>query len=297
MIYIASCLRDARRTRICVASIRLFYPDVPIRILAGGPLELGLAHELKTYWDVSIAELPQGNWGWGFIKLEPLFGPPGERFLILDSDTAFSGPVLETWASCQASFLVDDEQQSEADTCRLYYNWREVAVIDQAARPPKFVFNSGQWFGTAGVLARSDFEPFIDWSCMPPKLRHPTLFMPGDQGVLNYIINQKVQLSGLIVERCPIMCWPGHGMRSITAPKINDQTAPIRIVHWASFKSPRLAGMPGFDVLSMFEKIYYNRLPGQQWRRRLVTFLYPWRYWVLELMQRLRHRLAARWCV
>lgn len=296
MIYIAACLRDARRTRICVASIRHFYPHVPIRILAGGPLELGLADELEAYWKAPLADVPQADWGWGFIKLEPLFGPPGERFLVLDSDTAFSGPVLEAWASCQAPFLVDDEQQNEANTCRLYYNWREVAAVDSAARSPKFVFNSGQWFGTAGVLARSDFEPFIDWSCIPPKLRHPTLFMPGDQGILNYIINQKVQLSGLIVERDQIMRWPGHGMHSITASSITDRSAPPRIIHWAGFKAPRLAGMPGSDVLRMFEKAYYNRLPGRHWRRRLAALRYSCRYLGLNLSQRLRHLIAATGC-
>ena len=186
-IYISASARDARYTRICVASIRHFYPDVPIKLLAGGPLEQGLREELARYWDVRMASTRPGDWGWGFVKLEPLFGPQGERFMVLDSDTVFGGEVLGTWADSSADFLVDDEQQSEADTRRLYYDWRKVAAVDPAARPPQFVFNSGQWFGTAGVIVRSDFALLMDWSGMPPKLLHPDLLMPGDQGVLNYV--------------------------------------------------------------------------------------------------------------
>lgn len=227
------------------------------------------------------------DWGWGFIKLEPLFGLSGERFLVLDSDTVFAGPVLNTWFNCNAPFLVDDEQQNEADTHRLYYNWRKVAAVDPAARPPQFVFNSGQWFGTAGVLKRSDFEPFIDWSCMPPRLRFPKLFMPGDQGILNYILNQKAQLDGLQVERRPIMRWPGHGMHDITAATVASGSAPACIVHWAGFKGPSLASLPGSDVLRLFEQAYYAKLPMGQLRRQVTAIRYTNLYWWRALQQRL----------
>lgn len=292
-IYVTACKYDGRFTRICVASIRSFYPYVPIRILAGGQLEAGLINELEQRWEAQLSDHPKRDWGWGFIKLEPLFGRPGERFLVLDSDTAFTGPVLSTWLTCKAPFLVDDEQQSEADTHRLYYNWRKVAAVDPAARPPKFVFNSGQWFGTAGVLKRSDFEPFIDWSCMPPRLRFPNLFMPGDQGILNYILNQKAQLDGLQVERRPIMRWPGHGMRDINAVTVASRSAPARIVHWAGFKGPRLASLPGSDVLRLFEKAYYAKLPMGQLRRQVAAIRYPSSYWWRALQQRLRSRIGS----
>src|SRR5262249_17236477 len=127
-IYVTASAHDARYTRICVASIRHFYPNVVIKLLAGGRLEAGLQDELARYWEVHLAGVPRGDWGWGFIKLEPLFGRPGERFLVVDSDTVFAGDVLATWAASSADFLVDDEQQSESDTHRLYYDWRKVAL-------------------------------------------------------------------------------------------------------------------------------------------------------------------------
>jgi hypothetical protein len=219
-----------------VASIRYFYPEIPILLLVGGALRGGLAAELQRSWNVRLADLPiYGDYGWGFVKLEALFGPPGERFLVLDSDTVLAGPVLGLWNEDGVSFLVDDEKQPDDDKKRLYYDWEKVLQIDPSARPPEFVFNSGQWFGTAGVLIRDDFEPFLAWT-MPRKLRHPDLFMPGEQGILNYVLNLKVALEGLGVQRKEIMRWPGHTMEGLTVQSISKRTAPALVIHWAGMK-------------------------------------------------------------
>jgi hypothetical protein len=273
-VYVTASAHDARYTRICVASIRYFYPDVTIKLLAGGLLEPGLQEELARYWDVRMADVRRGDWGWGFVKLEPLFGPPGERFLVLDSDTVFAGEVLATWAGGSADFLVDDEQQSEADTHRLYYDWHKMAAVDAAARPPRFVFNSGQWFGTAGIVTREDFGVLIDWSRMPPMLRHPDLLMPGDQGVLNYVLNQKTMIDGVSVDRRKIMRWPGYGMDDISAATVAGHEAPPIVVHWAGIKGPYLGALCGADVLALFEKVYYAKIPFGPLLRRLRAARY-----------------------
>jgi len=265
-VYIAVSARDARYTRICVASVRYFYPDIPIRLLVSGRLQRGLADELRQYWNVGTAELPRGEYGWGFVKLEALFAPPGEKFLVLDSDTVLTGQVLETWNEFPASFLVDDEEQSEADTKRLYYDWEKVRKIDPSARPPRFVFNSGQWFGTGGVLTRDDFAPWVEWT-MPRTLRHPEHFMPGDQGILNYVLNQKAAIDGLCVERRQIMRWPGHAMDGLDVESVSKRAAAPLVVHWAGMKRVRQRDMIGADLLAFFEKVYYQRLPAGNARR------------------------------
>lgn len=164
-IYIAASTHDARYTRICVASVRYFYPEIPIRLLVGGRLQRGLPDELQKYWNVGTANLSTtGDFGWGFVKLEVLFGKPGERFLVLDSDTVLTGPVVDLWSKCGLPFLVDDEKQSDDDTKGLYYDWEKVRKIDPSAQQAEFVFNSGQWFGTAGVLTRDDFAPWLAWT-------------------------------------------------------------------------------------------------------------------------------------
>jgi len=265
VVYIAACAHDALFARICLASVRRFYPDVSIRLLPGGKLSRSLVCESRRYWGAEVADIPLGDYGWGFVKLEPLFGPQGERFLVLDSDTVITGPVIDMWKD-GSPFLVDDEKQSEADAQRLYYNWEQVRKIDRNACKPQFVFNSGQWFGTAGVLTREDFEPWVEWT-EPRRLRHPQFFMPGDQGILNYVLNQKVVFQGLRVELQKIMRWPGHGMEGLDVGAVSQRRAPSLVVHWAGLKKARLRDMIGADLLLFFEEQYYRRLPVGSLRR------------------------------
>ncbi len=290
-VYIAASARDARYTRICVASVRYFYPDIPIRLLVGGHLQRGLARELQQYWNVGTADLPRGEYGWGFVKLEALFAPPGERFLVLDSDTVLTGRVLDLWGQSCAPFLVDDEKQSEADVKRLYYDWEKVRETDPNAGPPQFVINSGQWFGTAGVLTRDDFAPWVEWT-MPRRLRHPEYFMPGDQGILNYVLNQKAAIDGLRVERRQLMRWPGHSMEGLDAETVSKRAAAPRVVHWAGVKRARQRDMMGADLLAYFEKVYYQRLPVGGARRLFAGYRDALSQWLLGAQVRVK--LASR---
>ena len=292
-IYLAACARDARLTRICLASIRYFHPEAPIQILAGDILQSGLAQELRKYWDVEIADLPRGDFGWGLVKLEPLFGPPGQRFLVMDVDTVFTGRVLDLRAESDAPFLVDDEQLSDADFKRLYYDWDRLAAIDPATQPARTAFNVGQWFGTAGLVRREDFDRWVEWT-LPRRLRYPDLFMGGDQGVMNCVVLRREALDGLQIERRTIMRWPGNGMDGLDAASVAAGTAPPLVVHWAGMKATFLRDMVGGDLLQFFEDHYYSRMPAGAVRRRLDLCRHLWIQWSYAIGRRLRLRLR-RW--
>jgi hypothetical protein len=288
-VYVAASRLDSRYTRIAVASIRYFYPDIPVRILAGGRIRRTLLEELRQYWGVTLAEIPAGDYGWGFVKLEALFGPPGERFLVLDSDTALTGPILDSWMDSDAPFLVNTEEQSESAIKQLYYDWDKVHEIDVNAQPPRFVFNSGQWRGTAGVLTRDDFARWVEWT-FPRKLRYPKYFMCGEQGVFNYVLNQKAMSDGLRVECRSIMRWPGRELRAFDAESLG-KAEPL-IIHWAGLKKARLSQMNGYNLLAFFEKFYYRRMPGGATRRILASYAYTLSFCLREICLRTRLRTA-----
>jgi len=277
-IYLAACARDARLTRICVASIRYFYPDVPISILAGDILQRGLAEELHKYWNVGLTELPIGDFGWGFVKLEPLFGPPGQRFMVCDVDTAFTGRVLDVRANSDAPFFVDNEQLSDADFKRLYYDWDKLREIDPKVISARSAFNVGQWFGTAGLVKREEFDRWLDWK-LPRRLRYPDLFMGGDQGVVNYVVLQKEAYEGLRIERHTIMRWPGHSMEGLDVASVSAGIALPLVIHWAGMKTILLRNMVGGDLLQFFEDHYYTRVPYGKVRRVLALWYHIWLHW------------------
>lgn len=287
-IYVAASAHDARFTRLCVASIRYVYPDVPIRILVGGPLQPGLAEELRRVWNVSLADFPRGDYGWGFVKLEPLFAAAGERFLVLDSDTVMTGPVLDlALAHPDADLIVDEEDQSPEAARTLYFDDDLAASQGRALPRPDFLFNSGQWFGRSGVIGRDDFDGLIDWG-WPPRLSQPRIFKNGDQGVLNFVANRLAREGRLKVARAPLMRWPGHGMAGLDATAIRRHEAPARVVHWAGMKGAYHQRLIGADVLELFERMHYAELRGGEARRRAAAASHAFAYWRNQWRVRLR---------
>jgi len=277
-IYLAACSRDARLTRICVASIRFFYPDVPIKILAGDILQPGLDKELQRYWNVGVADLPVGDYGWGLVKMEPLFGPKGQKFMVCDVDTAFTGKILDVRAQSDAPFFVDDEQLSDADFKRLYYDWEKLEKIDPTVQSARKAFNVGQWFGTAGYVEREALDKWVEWT-LPRRLLYPDLFMGGDQGIMNYVVLQKEAFDGLKIDRHTFMRWPGNGMDDLSVEAVRSGTAPPMVIHWAGMKAVFLNQMVGGDLLQFFEDHYFAALPLGRLRRRLALLRHIWINW------------------
>jgi hypothetical protein len=296
VIYLAACARDARLTRICIASIRYFYPDVPIKILAGDILQRGLAAELKKYWNIEVADLPKGDYGWGLVKLEPLFGPPGQRFLVCDVDTVFTGRVLDRRVKSTAPFFVDNEKLSDADFKRLYYDSEALARIDPNVQSPRKAFNVGQWFGTAGIVRREEFDDWVEWS-LPRRLRFPDFFMGGDQGVVNYVLLKKEALEGVRIDRVELMRWPGYGMEDLTVERVKSGAAPALVIHWAGMKAILLRNMVGGDLLRFFEEFYYRRLPAGRLRPILDLCRHVWVHVSFAVSRRfkLRCRIWFGW--
>ena len=287
--------RDLRLARICIASVRHFHPNAEVQILPGAPLPTSFLKEVAQTWNVGVFPVPAGHYGWGFVKLEPLFAEPGTRFLILDADTLLTGPIIESLesrfqSSDTPSFIVDEEEQPESEMRRLYFDWDKFQEFTPPVGRPSFVFNSGQWAGRTGVLCRADFDSWIEWK-FPRFLKRPDLFMPGDQGVLNFVLNQKAQRAQLCVARQPLMHWPGNGMEGYAIQTVLNRAAPARVIHWAGLKKLRLAAMPGADLLRYFERAYYASIRNGQTLRLYRAALAV----IGEVTERFKTRVRLFW--
>lgn len=290
-IYIGAFGGDPRLTRICLASIRYFYPDISLRVLPGSPLRRNLVKEMKRYWNADVADLPDAglDYGSGFVKLEPLFAPVGERFLMIDADTVLSGPVLDIWREGDAPFLVDEEEQPDNEIKRLYFDWEKIAEVLPETKRPQYVFNTGQWFGTGGLVTREDFSSLVEWT-MPRKLHYPKHFMTGDQGIQNYVFNHRAAAGNLEVQRKKIMFWPVHAMDGMDAEHLAARTAPAYVVHWAGLKQRWLSDMVRPDMLEFFERYYYSRVPFGGVLRPVRAALDIAQQWLHKQRVRIRQR-------
>ena len=275
-IYISTYRNDLPLTRICVASIRYWYADVPIKLIKDTAAGNFNTLEIEDRWNVGVVDTGGRHFGWGFSKLEPLFFELKEKFLILDSDTVFTGPVLDMLASYDAPFVVK----------RLYYDLKALKKIDPTFQPCGKNFNSGQWVGTSGLVRREDFSEVLEWA-NPPHLKNPKMFMNGDQGVLNYVLEKLANSGRFQLARAPLMWWAPRDINQLDIQTMSQNTPYSRIIHWAGCKLYAKEPMPRADVLKFFEQYYYSRVSGGQ----ILGKLRSWLHYTGHCGQRVRRRL------
>jgi hypothetical protein len=278
-IYIATHRDDLRLTRICVASVRRWYPDIPIYLLkdfANGEFSTS---EIEARWDVRVWPTQERSFGWGFIKLEPLFATERTRYLVLDSDIVFIGRVIEALERFGEDFVVQQEEQKPSNIPSLYF---DAARIRESLNPrfagPAFTFNTGQYVATSGLLDRSDFDGLVRWS-EPRRVLHPESFNPSDQGVLNYVLLESVAAGAITVARTPFMKWGADEMREFRLASLDASSPYPYLIHWAGLKKRRIGQMLRADILREFEGAYYARVPNGTLRQLARKAGAEWEFW------------------
>jgi len=259
-IYIATQKHDVRLARICVASIRYWYPEFPIYLIKDYYNGDFSTEEIERVWNVGVFETVNRYFGWGMSKLEPVFSERGTRMLILDSDTVFTGRVLDRFAPHTEDFIVHFEDQPPQRIGEIYFDLSRLKEFDPEFRFPGQVFNTGQYVATGGLLSREDFRA-VSWTTTPPSLKHPEIFRNGEQGVLNYVLMKKAALGQLTLSGEPFMRWPLDGIDDISLPMLAADSPYAEVIHWAGLTKPKLGDMLRADILSFFENFYYSRVP------------------------------------
>jgi hypothetical protein len=268
-VYIATHKHDLRLTRICVASIRYWYPQIPIYLIKD---ELGgsfSTDEIEQSWNVGVFQTKARRFGWGFSKLEALFIPGGKRILILDADIVFVGRVLDILSEHDEDIVVHLEDQPPEPTGRfneLYFALPLLRAYDPDFRFLEYSFNTGQYVVTTGLLKREDFDGLID-SGSPRSVIRPEIFNRSDQGVLNYVVMKKHGRGALSVARIPFMVWNPDEMANFQIARITADSPYPKLIHWAGLRRRRMSSMPRADILHMFEDHYYSKIPLGKARR------------------------------
>lgn len=266
-IYIATHRGDLRLTRICVASVRRWYPDIPIFLLKDEANGSFSSREIETMWNVRIWPTQERSFGWGFIKLEPLFDTERHHYLMLDSDVVFLGHVIDALEQFDADFIVQEERQPTEAVPDLYFDADRIRTsFNPGMSSPAFTFNTGQYVGTSGLISREDFSDLVEWS-QPRRVRHREMFNPSDQGVLNYVVLEKLAAGSISVARTPFMKWGEEEMSPFEVESLDGNSPYPYVIHWAGLKKRRLRRMLRADILSHFEAAYYRKFAFGRVRR------------------------------
>lgn len=282
IIYIPCYRRDYRLARICVASIRHWYPDIPICLIKDEMMHGFDTRELERTYRVSIFPQKARLYGWGFSKLEAMFEETGRRFLFLDADVVLAGPILEQLEAYDEDYIVHEEPYSLEDVYKYYFDLEKLEAMDPSFRFPKFTFNTGQFVGIAGKLKRTDFDPYVDWG-EPRTVKNRDVFtFGGEQPVMNYIIMKKVTEGTMTLKRLPFMREGLHpDTASVAIDRLKRHEGYPFIIHWHDRKpdvfDPLMRQIPRQDILLYFENLYYRAAgvsPAIQWLRTRREHVY-----------------------
>ena len=292
-VYIATHRGDLRLTRICVASVRRWYPDIPIFLLKDFAQGDFSTREIEDRWNVDLWPTKERSFGWGFIKLEPLFAPERTRYLVLDSDIVFVGRVIDALEKFDQDFVVQQEVQEPDAIPLLYFDASGIRKSFNASfEGPAFTFNTGQYVATSGVLQRADFDRLVRWS-EPRRVLKPEFFNPSDQGVLNYVVLEKASAGAISVARTPFMKWGATEMSEFEVRSLSEDSPYPYLIHWAGLKKRRIGRMLRSDILREFERAYYARIPNGAVTKVVRTALAEWEFWYRRAMRLVKRAPSA----
>lgn len=262
-VFINTYKYDFHLAKICIASVRYWYPEIPIYIIKDENQGRFSTSFVEKSWNVKVLNIQRKKFGWGYGKLEPLFLEPSFSFLVLDADTVLTGPVLEKVENINADFIVDGEKQPESRFNEIYYDLKRIREVDKEFTYPGYSFNSGQWFGSTGKILRSDFDLSLEWS-EPPSCRFPEIVFKGDQAHLNFTLHRLEYQKRTSVARIKLMIWPdGNNADFIDLEKVKSRSRDYQyIIHWAGMGGMKESSKPRYDIISFYKDLYYSRAGG-----------------------------------
>lgn len=259
-IVIACFKKDLFLLRPCVASIRYWYPNVEIFLLKDeiqGDFSLA---EFTDNFNCKIFPTTFKKFGWPWSKLSVLLHEEDDRFLFLDSDTVFLGPVLDRLSEFKEDFIVTGAiitDKNDPNFTDNYIDINKVYDFDKNYQYPGFGFNGGHIVMRSGIFKMLDFTPIINFE---PRITsiYPQIFKHGDQGCLNYIFNKAVQEKKITLKYHDFWIWPGLPLANeIDINSIKEKKGCNYIMHWAGIKPVDFRNYIRYDILKFYNEKYY----------------------------------------
>jgi len=272
MINILVCCNrnDYYLTKICVGSIRFYYPDNPIYILkdeANGAFD---TTEIEKAWNVRKIEYPEKKFGWSgskmFFYTDLRF--KGQPFLVIDSDIVFVGKLLdEPWAAdFREDVIVSPEETIDPSTpwfTRTYFDVNTIRKTYPDYVFPGYTFNCGQLFCRPGFIQRQTVAEYFDFDQFP-RWKRLDLLPLVDQSLFNVMFPRMEKQGALKIGKYAYMYWSEHtNTAEMDLEKIREGTHYPGLIHWAgALRIPDISKMTRPDILTFFENFYYSKVPG-----------------------------------
>ena len=253
--------------RICIASIRYYYPYATIELVKDSGNGSFNTKEIERLFNVKIIEFAVKKVGWGAAKFFYLYKfPERKKVLFLDADIVFVGPFIERLLPQikKNDYVVSIENVAEPNADwikKLYFDTKEIEASFPGYQYPGYLFNTGQIFMTTGTIEKETLAKFFDLQNYP-YWKYPQLFPTVDQSLLNYLLPTLADAGKINLATSDFMIWSKStaakelGLNDIIEKKLDEG-----LIHWAGdLRTPELKNMTRPDILQFFESVYYERI-------------------------------------
>lgn len=265
--------KDFFLTKLCVASIRFYHPDVEI-LLAKDELNGKFSSSiLEKKFNVKRIKLQRKYFGWGSAKLHfPLdYSTSKKRYLILDSDIIFTGKLMDRLNAIDADFIVHPEVYDEPFTDlvkEIFIDPEQVKTIYPEYKYPGYFFNTGQMVLTPALFDCKLLERCFNRNKYP-YFTDRKIFTMVDQSVYNAILpimfaNKKIKYS-----LTDFMLWSGDFFNKDENNKIEtylDGNLKFLVHYAGDIREIDLSKMNGSNLLYFFREQYEKKLSPLQIR-------------------------------
>lgn len=279
-------------TKICIASIRYYYPAVTVYIVKDELNGDFSSKELEEKLNVINLDLGLKKYGYCTGKISVLLSEElkHKRVLLIDSDIVFIGKVLDKICPHTENhdFVVTPQYPDTYD-CKwfrdIYYdmNWAEKAYPEHEY--PGYCFNGGSMVVTPGKIDAGEMIEYVDLSRFPYWTDLSKKYLPcRDQSLLNILLPLKQKRGETTLKPVFFQVWSEtrltgkHEMLQLDIPILKgegylhmlEENYDLGIIkkegypflmHWAgAVRIPYLKAMSHSHILYFFQGEYFKKL-------------------------------------
>jgi len=260
--------KDFFISKLCIASIRFYYPDVEILLVKDRLNGDFNTATLCKVFNVKVFELGKRYFGWSAGKIFFLLNDkiPKKRYLCLDSDIIFIGNLLDKLNLETGDFVLHPEvyPQPFSDMVKsVFLDEEKIKEYYPEYTYPGFFFNAGQTVVTPGLLSKEFFLPSFNPD-QYPYFRDQAIFPLVDQSILNIVIPINMKNGSIKVSTVPYMLWSVDFFKDPTNQSIekfsNGDDHPFLVHYAGDVRTHIIKMMKGSEILLFFRKFYYSKL-------------------------------------
>lgn len=257
--------KDYFLAKICVSSIRYFYPRIDIFLVKDELNGSFSTKFLENKFNVKIFDLSKKYFGWGAAKIEFIIQCDlDQTFLCLDADIIFVGNVLNKIADLKSDFLCSPEfaaNPNDPSLTHLYFDVEKILRQDASYKYPGFFFNTGQFAVNPSRFQREYFEKVYDSNRYPYYKSHLGI-PPVDQPILNYLVPVLANKGKIEIKGIHFMEWSVDFFKIDIRNNVSLLSGKSEfLIHYAGdSRTPLLKNMRGTNLLIFFHNLYLAEL-------------------------------------